>query len=294
MHASSYLNAFNALIEACIVCGAGHYYGGRSYYAVGGYGYYGGYRPYSYFYGPSVILWGYPFYAIGYRSYGCYSCCRYQGTCGGCDSRKSCGQEATMSSPANLDRYEIDVPFTTPGEGSDQWPLTLRIYNATQFLQQGVSIGCTGGCSTTSQQLYFSFYTADGDAMSTAQSWLMPIGWIGAVITLIMMVCFKRSFFRTDGVVIRQQSGVQVPAGRSMPYATNSPQPYGLSAGQQVYAQPSMPVASPYPGQSSMPVAYPSNAMPTLRRKPLPHSHSVPLQPALAPAGPGGARRGEG
>ena len=35
---------------------------------MGGYGYYGGYRPYSYYYGPSVILYSYPFYVVGYRS----------------------------------------------------------------------------------------------------------------------------------------------------------------------------------------------------------------------------------
>jgi len=281
----------------------GHYYGGRSYYAVGGYGYYGGYRPYSYFYGPSVILYTYPFYVVGYRSYGCYSCCRYRGSCGECDSRKSCGQEDSTTSPFNLDRYEIDVSFKTPSEGSDQWPLTLRIYNATQFLKQGVSIGGTG-VSTTDQRLYFSFFTSDGDAMSTAQSWLLPIGWIGAIITLILMVCFKRSFFQTAAPVIRQQSmssGMQVANSRAMPYVHNPPtayhhgvqqviagQPMQMSAmpvavpvyaGQPSYPQhASMPVAAPYPGQASMPVAYP-----TTYANPYPTATAYPSNPPSPP-----------
>jgi len=294
----------------------GYYYGGRSYYAVGGYGYYGGYRPYSYYYGPSVILYSYPFYVVGYRSYGCYSCCRYRGSCGECDSRKSCGNEDSTTSPFNLDRYEIDVSFKTPSESSEQWPLTLRIYNATQFLKQGVSIGGTG-VSTTDQRLYFSFFTADGDAMSAAQSWLLPIGWIGAVITLILMVCFKRSFFQAASPVIRQQTmsgGVQVAGARAMPYVHNpnqsqayvhnpnqsqgaylqgvqqviAGQPMQMSAmpvavpvyaGQPSYPQQaSMPTATAYPGQASMPVAYP-----TAYANPYPTATAYPSNPPSPP-----------
>ena len=91
-------------------------YGGRgSYYSYSSTTYYGGYRPYSYGYGRGVVPYNTRFFIIGYWGYGCYSC-RYRTchSCSGCSSRRSCGAEAEAAALANLDRYEIEVPFDTP------------------------------------------------------------------------------------------------------------------------------------------------------------------------------------
>ena len=152
-------------------------YGGRAYYGVGGYGYYMGYHPYPFFYGAMAYAYLTPIYMVGPMYYGCYSCgSRTCQSCSGCYSRETCGHEATHRVQAPQDRFEMDAPFATPELGSAAWPLTLTVHNFTVFTPQ--SAVATG-------QAYMSFTTESGDTYEDIHTWLLGLGGILFLITLL-------------------------------------------------------------------------------------------------------------
>ena len=251
------------------------------YYAGGRY-YYGGYRPYNYYYGNNVFLYGAVFYSVGPRGYGCYSCGHY-GYRGGCNSRRSCGDSAPTTAMVNLDRYQIDLTFTAPAEES-RWPLTLRMYNATVFVPRRTVSDDTGsvGQITRDTRIYLNFFTESGDTYDTLRSLLHGLGWPGAIITLLVMLCNKKAFCPSPEDLDEDS---RIP--RNLRPAVQEMQAVQGYACSQSYVQPqmgyaqAMPMAQPMGMAQAMPVAYPAGQQPMPVVMPVAYLSNPPSPPAM-------------
>ena len=255
----------------------------HSYYAGGRY-YYGGYRPYNYYYGNNVFLYGAVFYSVGPRGYGCYSCGHY-GYRGGCNSRRSCGDSAPTTAMVNLDRYQIDLTFTAPADES-RWPLTVRMYNATVFVPRRTMSDGTGnaGQITRDTRIYLNFFTESGDTYDTLRALLHGLGWPGAIITLLVMLCNKKAFCPSPED-LDEDSRNPIPRNlrpavqemQAVQGYAQQPQPMGyVQQPQMGYAQ-AMPMAQPMGMAQAMPVAYPSGQQPM----PVAYPSNPPSPPAM-------------
>jgi hypothetical protein len=167
-------------------------YGGRSHYVVAGRPYYVGHAPYSYYYGRNVFLTGSMIYFVGMGGYGCYSC-RVRSD--GCYSRRDCGGVTSGTTSSGFDRYQLDTALRVPPSTSPQWPLTLRIFNASIFTERGVvrSVGGTRGT-----HLYINFFTGDGDSLSSAGSTMNRFGWLMCVVSVLFLVMNRERLLSPD------------------------------------------------------------------------------------------------
>jgi len=222
-------------------------YGGRYYY------YYGGYRSYRYSYAPRVFLYGAAFYTVHHYAYGCYTCAtRTCYACSGCTTRKSCNAEATSVYYNNLDRYEVhldETPFVTPAAAA--WPLQLRIFNMTQFVQRAPANAAGAQPASSANVVYLSFYTAAPTGWETAGGTFATLGWIFFAISLVVLLANQKKFFPEEGSRHQTKPAVEMVTARPAPS-----QPYMMQAAQP-YAQPQ--VAQPYtqPYTQAYPQAYP-------------------------------------
>ena len=151
----------------------GRTYGGSPgpYYYRGYFFFYGVGPRYSYSRAPRVLTGGAAFFVVRHDGYGCYTCpIRTCYACGSCTTRASCGAARTEILPADLDRYEIDIEpaLVLPAE-LPRWPLQLRLYNLTQYVQRTPSTSSSG-----SSNAFLTFYTD--------QTFEIPIGAIFAFI----------------------------------------------------------------------------------------------------------------
>jgi len=151
-----------------------HSYSGHSFF------YYGGHRSYRYSYAPRVFGQGATFYAVHSYAYGCYTCAnRTCYACSSCTTRKSCNAEARSSFDSDLDRYEVlldETPFVTPAAAA--WPLQLRIFNMTQFVQRAIANDAGAQPASSSSGLYLSFYTEGRDWEDiTSEEWKYYFKW---------------------------------------------------------------------------------------------------------------------
>lgn len=261
-------------------------YGGRSSYTVAGRRYYGGSRPYSYFYGRSAIFYGTALYVVGYGGHGCYSCAhRTCYSCDSCGSRAECGSIGAQVVSSNLDRYQLELSFAVPGGGSPKWPLQLRVINATVFIAHeaiGAGTGSAGASSASSQAfvrstaLYLNFFTTDGDAYDTISGNLGPLGWLLTMFTVVFILCNKQSLF--------PESGGRVGPVRGMaPHRTTPPHHAsycnrGALGGPAPYCQSSYGQSSGFGGQRLG--AYPSGSSIPLSTLPPQQSVARPVATA--------------
>ena len=175
--------------------------------------YYGSSRPYSYFYARNVVVYGSVLYVVGYGGHGCYSCVGYGRTCRSCDncrSRAACGGVTSSVMASNFDRYELEEGLRTPGRGAPQWPLTLKLRNATVFHPRsgdGVNI-------LQSASLYVNFFTTDGDGYDTVSGYCMPFGYLLIFICTFVILFNRSSFFPAERAPVHS-SWVANPGGRA-------------------------------------------------------------------------------
>ena len=225
---------------------------------VGGRHYYGGGRPYSYYYGNRVIFYGAVFYSIGYGGHGCYSCagtrrnCR---DCGNCGSRTECGARSSTTAASDLDRYQLDLTFDAPVDAA-QWPLTLRVYNVTIFVPRSASMASNRGTA-----LYLNFFTSAGDSLESITSTSTPLAWLVVIVASIFICCNHQTLCpeeRARPRVAHRTNNQQVsayPAVMSQHHSETRHDEYQMHA----YPYPEhagQPVAHGYPAHGP-PVAYP-------------------------------------
>jgi hypothetical protein len=150
---------------------------------VGGRTYYSGHSPYSYQYARGSYVDGAAIMIVSRSSYGCYSCySRTCSSCSGCTTRTDCNAYDTAYVISDQDRYVLELPsgsLLAPPEGSPAWPLTLTIYNATQFSTS----------AETENAIYLSFTTAAGDSMENI---LDNLGWSWYLLfAMAIFLCFE-------------------------------------------------------------------------------------------------------
>lgn len=227
----------------------GRRYGGSPgpYYYRGYFFFYGFGPRYSYSRAPRALTGGAAFFVVRHDGYGCYTCpIRTCYACGSCTTRASCGAARTESLPADLDRYEIYIepPLVLPAE-LPRWPLQLRLYNLTQYVQRTPSPSSTGSASNA----FLTFYTD--------QTMEIPIGAIFAfigwpcLVVAILILCIWRPRNQASYMAppqMRPQSVEMTHLGAGGLAEMHDPPPQQMHSpptGQAYNSQP-MPAAQAY------------------------------------------------
>lgn len=252
---------------AAISSASGRSYGGRTTYVAGGRSYYGGGRPYSYMYGRRAIFFGSALFVVGYGGHGCYSCVGARRNCQSCDqcgTREQCGAVSTSVVSTNLDRYELDITLTVPPEGSDLWPLTLRIHNATAFAARSAD----GATTLREPSMFLNFFTSDGDGYEAAAGNCLPFGWLLAIGSGLALYCYRRSYFPD-----REDEGPRNYGGQFAQRGARTAPVHG------VHPDEHMPYRAQFGRSLAQPVA-PDNVLPAGASTTVPIARAVAATPS--------------
>lgn len=149
---------------------------------------------YSYYYGPGAIVVGGTLIVVRRNNYGCYSCANCVSCTDGCNSRTSCDASDSYEVQVDQDRYEFNgegSSFIVPEASSDDWPLSLTIFNVTVFDKADANGAATPG----GKPVLFNFYTEEGTQNKDLGNSLIGVGYSLLAISLISMMiaaCMRR------------------------------------------------------------------------------------------------------